>query len=134
MAKTKKELLASAPWRGKEETEDKFKDAKLKATRNQAGSTMHLHRKKNNNTTQDTYEDDSITEIDPQLRYSFQRNYQFLRSVFSIDTIVKPLPPAMAYNVSRNLSFFTRIFTQFFGKIYYIYITLFIIELPIYQL
>ncbi|KAK1372811.1 Zinc finger and BTB domain-containing protein [Heracleum sosnowskyi] len=112
MAKTKKELLTSAPWRGKEEAEHKFKDAKLKATRNQSGSTMHLHRKKNN--TEETYEDDSITEIDPQLRYSFQRNYQFLQSVFSIDTIVKPLPPAMAYNVSRNLSFFTRIFTQFF--------------------
>ncbi|MBA0659614.1 hypothetical protein Goklo_011729 [Gossypium klotzschianum] len=40
---------------------------------------------------------------------------QFLQRVFSIDTVVKPLPPAMAYNVSRNLSFFTRIFTQFFG-------------------
>lgn len=36
--------------------------------------------------------------------------------MFSIDTVVKPLPPAMAYNVSRNLSFFTRIFTQFFGE------------------
>lgn len=75
MGKTKKELLTSAPWRGKEEAEDKFKDAKLKATRNESGSTMHLHRKKNNN-TEETYEDDSITEIDPQLRYSFQRNYQ----------------------------------------------------------
>ncbi|XP_042976492.1 uncharacterized protein LOC122307595 isoform X2 [Carya illinoinensis] len=44
----------------------------------------------------------------------------FLQRVFSIDTIVKPLPPAMAYNISRNLNFFTRIFTQFFaaqGKI-----------------
>ncbi|CAK9139219.1 unnamed protein product, partial [Ilex paraguariensis] len=38
---------------------------------------------------------------------------QFLQRVFSIDTIVKPLPPAIAYTVSRNLSFFTRIFTQF---------------------
>ena len=73
MAKTKKELLASAPWRGQEE--EKFKDAKLKATRNQSGSTMHLHRKKNNG-VEKTYEDDSITELDPQLRYSFQRNYQ----------------------------------------------------------
>lgn len=41
---------------------------------------------------------------------------QFLQRVFSIDTIVKPLPASMAYNVSRNLNFFTRIFTQFFGK------------------
>lgn len=61
---------------------------------------------------------------------------QFLQSVFSIDTIVKPLPPAMAYNVSRNLSFFTRIFTQFFGMIstYILYYdTLIVIELPSYQ-
>ena len=36
--------------------------------------------------------------------------------MFSIDTVVKPLPPAMAYNVSRNLGFFFRIFTQFFGE------------------
>ena len=42
---------------------------------------------------------------------------QFLQRVFSIDTVVKPLPPVMAYNVSRNLSFFTRIFTQFFGML-----------------
>lgn len=59
-------------------------------------------------------DDDDSLEIDPQLRYSFNRNYQFLQSVFTIDTLVKPLPPSMAFNVSRNLSFFTRIFTQFF--------------------
>ena len=44
---------------------------------------------------------------------------QFLQRVFSIDTIVKPLPYSMQYNVSRNLSFFTRIFTQFYGKFEY---------------
>lgn len=49
---------------------------------------------------------------------------QFLQRVFSIDTVVKPLPPAMAYNVARNLTFFTSIFTQFFGKfICQLYIT-----------
>ena len=42
---------------------------------------------------------------------------QFLQRVFTIDTMVKPLPPVMAYNVSRNLNFFTRIFTQFFGML-----------------
>lgn len=36
--------------------------------------------------------------------------------MFTVDTLVKPLPPTMAYNVSRNLSFFSRIFTQFFGE------------------
>ncbi|KAK9928452.1 hypothetical protein M0R45_025587 [Rubus argutus] len=112
--KAKKELMSSAPWRVQEETGDEFADAKLKVTRQQAGadSTMHVPRKK---TKQQRYDDDdSLTEIDPELRYSFHRNYQFLQRVFSIDTIVKPLPASMAYNVSRNLNFFTRIFTQFF--------------------
>ncbi|KAF9588834.1 hypothetical protein IFM89_016446, partial [Coptis chinensis] len=39
----------------------------------------------------------------------------FLR-VFTIATLVKPLPPVMTYNVSHNLSFFTSIFTQFFDE------------------
>ncbi|KAM5573940.1 hypothetical protein ABKV19_013454 [Rosa sericea] len=116
MSKAKKELMASAPWRVQEE-EEEFGDAKLKVTRQQAGaeSTMHVPRKKTKR-AQDLQDDDddSLTEIDPELRYSFHRNYQFLQRVFSIDTIVKPLPASMAYNVSRNLNFFTRIFTQFF--------------------
>ncbi|XP_061362859.1 uncharacterized protein LOC133306541 [Gastrolobium bilobum] len=107
--KGKKQLMSSAPWRG-DDTED-FQDAKLKLTSQPgATSTMHVPRTKSTNHNQD---DESI-EIDPELRYSFQRNFQFLQRVFSIDTVVKPLPPAMAYNVSRNLNFFTRIFTQFF--------------------
>ncbi|KAJ8759676.1 hypothetical protein K2173_009766 [Erythroxylum novogranatense] len=75
---------------------------------------MHVPRKKTNSNSLDLDDGEDALEIDPELRYSFQRNFQFLQRVFSIDTIVKPLPPAMAYNVSRNLSFFTRIFTQFF--------------------
>lgn len=74
--KAKKELMSSAPWRVQEETGDEFADAKLKVTRQQAGadSTMHVPRKK---TKQQRYdEDDSLTEIDPELRYSFHRNYQ----------------------------------------------------------
>lgn len=116
MAKTKKELLASAPWRaGPKESDEKFKDARLKVT-SQPGTTptMHVPGKKKFNSVNDDLGEDSITEIDPELRYSFQRNFQFLQRVFSIDTIVKPLPPSMAYNASRNLTFFTRIFTQFF--------------------
>ncbi|EYU22749.1 hypothetical protein ABFS82_03G120300 [Erythranthe guttata] len=115
MGKTKKELLASAPWRaGPEESDEKFKDARMKVT-SQPGATptMHVPGKKNYSNNGDLGED-SLTEIDPELRYSFQRNFQFLQQVFSIDTVVKPLPPVMAYNVSRNLTFFTRIFTQFF--------------------
>ncbi|CAN6678757.1 unnamed protein product [Malus baccata var. baccata] len=115
MSKSKKQLMSSAPWRVEEGAEDEFPEGKLKVT-SQPGSTptMHVPRKKTKR-SQDQDDQDSLTEIDPELRYSFQRNFQFLQRVFSIDTVVKPLPPAMAYNVSRNLNFFTRIFTQFFG-------------------
>ncbi|CAJ1931021.1 unnamed protein product [Sphenostylis stenocarpa] len=107
--KGKKQLMSSAPWRGEES--EVIEEGKLKVTRQGDGTaTMHVPSSKSNHLHQD---DDSI-EIDPELRYSFQRNFQFLQRVFSIDTVVKPLPPVMAYNVSRNLSFFTRIFTQFF--------------------
>ncbi|XP_077224037.1 zinc finger/BTB domain protein isoform X4 [Tasmannia lanceolata] len=109
----KKKLLSSAPWRDEQKPE-KFEDAKLRAT-NQPGTTptMYVPRKKSVS-SKPIDDKESMAEIDPELRYSFQRNVQFLKRVFSIDTIVKPLPPALAYNVSRNLSFFTRIFTQFF--------------------
>ncbi|CAM8900523.1 unnamed protein product [Rhodiola kirilowii] len=116
MSKTKKQLLTSAPWRGGggEDESDKFADGKLKVTSQPGGSsTMYVPGKKSNKGV-GSNDDASPAEIDPEFRYSFQRNYQFIQRVFSIDTIVKPLPPAMAYNVSRNLSFFTRIFTQFF--------------------
>ncbi|KAI6691321.1 hypothetical protein NL676_028149 [Syzygium grande] len=114
MTKAKKQLLSKAPWRVEEDDQsDKFKDAKLRVT-SQPGQTptMHVPRKKSKPGDAGEEQDDSA--LDPELRYSFQRNFKFLQRVFSIDTIVKPLPPAMAYNVSRNLSFFTRIFTQFF--------------------
>ncbi|KAI5655915.1 hypothetical protein M9H77_24708 [Catharanthus roseus] len=117
MARMKKELLASAPWRvdPKEQEAQKFKDARLKVT-NQPGSTptMHVPGKKRAVKSQNADDGDDSLEIDPEFRYSFQRNFQFLQRVFSIDTIVKPLPPTPAYYISRNLSFFTRIFTQFF--------------------
>ncbi|GAB2296925.1 hypothetical protein Dimus_031027 [Dionaea muscipula] len=117
--KTRKELLASEPWRGDETpAEDQFKDARIKVT-NQPGSTptMHLPRKKTSERKNDTATaaaDEPASKIDPEFLYGFRRNYRFVQRVFTIDTIVKPLPPAMAYHVSRNLSFFTRIFTQFF--------------------
>ncbi|GMI83051.1 hypothetical protein like AT1G33810 [Hibiscus trionum] len=114
MGNLKKELLSKAPWRGDDDQDNsnKFADAKLKVT-NQPGSTPKMHVPRRKSAASQTDDDDTL-EIDPELRYSFQRNFQFLQRVFSIDTVVKPLPPAMAYNVSRNLSFFTRIFTQFF--------------------
>lgn len=73
--KGKKQLMDSAPWRGGDDTEE-FQDAKLKLTSQPGGtSTMHVPRTKSNPTNQDY--DDSI-EIDPELRYSFHRNYQVL--------------------------------------------------------
>ncbi|PWZ38560.1 hypothetical protein Zm00014a_001451 [Zea mays] len=62
--------------------------------------------------TVDDFEED---EIDPELRYSFQRNNRFLKRIFSVDTLVKPLPPVMAYSVSHNINFFW-IFTQFWDE------------------
>ncbi|KAM3729457.1 hypothetical protein ACB098_12G013600 [Castanea mollissima] len=103
MSFLKKKVMSSAPWRGKEEAMEEFQDVKLKVTKQKPGaeSVMHMPCKKKDKSKchdHDDYNDDSL----------------FLQRVFSIDTIVKPLPPAMAYNVSRNLNFFTRIFTQFF--------------------
>lgn len=82
MGKTKKELLSSAPWRGDEgQDENKFKDGKVRVT-SQPGSesTMHVPRKKKSSVAKYDEDDDAI-EIDPQLRYSFQRNYQVLCSI-----------------------------------------------------
>lgn len=78
MAKGKKQLMSSAPWRGEEEAQDEFADAKLKVT-NQPGSTpiMHVPRKKSGHRHGDADDDDDDSlVIDPELRYSFQRNFQ----------------------------------------------------------
>ena len=87
MAIGKKKLMSSAPWRGEEEATEEFQDAKLKVTKQQPGaeSVMHVPRKKKDKSKRhdhDDYDDDSLVEIDPQLRYSFQRNYQV--SIFLI--------------------------------------------------
>ena len=82
-----KQLMSSAPWRG-EDTED-FADAKLKVTSDPGTTpTMHVPRKRSEQSNLNDDEDDSF-EIDPELRYSFQRNFQvnpwpiFSFSVFS---------------------------------------------------
>lgn len=81
MARMKKELLASAPWRvdPKEQEAQKFKDARLKVT-NQPGSTptMHVPGKKRAVKSQNADDGDDSLEIDPEFRYSFQRNFQVL--------------------------------------------------------
>ncbi|KAM1956810.1 hypothetical protein ACFX15_002377 [Malus domestica] len=91
MLKTKKQLMSSTPWMMEEEAEAEFPERKLKVT-SQPGltPTMHVTRKKTKR-SQDQDNQDSLTEINPELRYSFQRNFQFLQRMFSIDTVVKPL-------------------------------------------
>lgn len=68
--------MASAPWRVDDDSDEDFKNAKLKVT-SQPGATptMHVPRKKSVR-SKDQNPDDSLTEIDPELRYSFQRNFQ----------------------------------------------------------
>ena len=77
MAQKKKELLSSAPWRAGPQEDEKFKDAKMKVT-SQPGATptMHVPGKKKFGSKNDAVGEDSLTEIDPELRYSFQRNFQ----------------------------------------------------------
>lgn len=78
----KKQLMASAPWRVEEDGDEDFKDAKLKVTSQPGGtSTMHVPRKKSVR-SRDQDPDDSLTEIDPELRYSFQRNFQVLSLLY----------------------------------------------------
>ncbi|KAF3950236.1 hypothetical protein CMV_023974 [Castanea mollissima] len=105
MAIGKKKLMSSAPWRGEEEAAEEFQDAKLKVTKQQPGaeSVMHVPRKKKDKSKRhdhDDYDDDSLVEIDPQLRYSFQRNYQV--SIFLIFIFVSWF---FAYPVERILNF-----------------------------
>jgi hypothetical protein len=70
---------------------------------------------------------DIFTQFSEELLLDYDNELdalQFLKRVFSVDTLVKPLPPVMAYSVSRNINFFFRIFTQFWGKLYSIKIIL----------
>lgn len=74
MAK-KKELLSKAPWRGDDDDSDKFSGAKLKVTKESDGmSKMHVPSRGTDKGS--LADDDDSLEIDPQLRYSFNRNYQ----------------------------------------------------------
>lgn len=82
----KKQLLSSAPWRDGEDNSAKFEDAKLRAT-NQPGSTptMYVPRKKKTVQGRNDDDDSSLTEIDPELRYSFQRNFKVISSLTLYD-------------------------------------------------
>ncbi|TVU43719.1 hypothetical protein EJB05_10207, partial [Eragrostis curvula] len=121
MGRKRKELLSSAPWRTGDAAEDEeaarlSREGKVSVTNN-PGETATMNVPRSRRPDLDlTVDDFDEEEIDPELRYSFQRNSRFLKRVFSVDTLVKPLPPVMAYSVSRNINFFFRIFTQFWDE------------------
>ncbi|KAG5539227.1 hypothetical protein RHGRI_019707 [Rhododendron griersonianum] len=114
----KKELLSSAPWRGEDNVEaDKFKDAKVSRNYqiNQTGLMRIERQPKKNVPDHDEFRSLYRTPAGRRsFNFNFLINVPFLQKVFSFDTVVKPLPPAMGYNITRNWNFFTRIFTQFF--------------------
>jgi hypothetical protein len=43
------------------------------------------------------------------------RQVAFFKRVLSPAVLLEPLPPALRLSLTRNFSFFTKIFTQFFG-------------------
>jgi hypothetical protein len=79
MGRKRKELLSSAPWRTGEAAEDEdaarmSREGKVSVTSNPGETpTMSMPRSKRQDLdlTVDDFEED---EIDPELRYSFQRN------------------------------------------------------------
>jgi hypothetical protein len=113
--KEMRKTAAAPPWREKAKEKEKYERARLRAT-NEPGKTptMYVPPPSSSRQAHSHYKGDSPFDIDPELRYTFQRNFQFLRRVFSIDTLVRPLPAPLGQSVARNLGFFTRIFTQFF--------------------
>ncbi|XP_078152593.1 uncharacterized protein LOC144547773 [Carex rostrata] len=114
----KKELMSSAPWCGVDEDEsDIFEDAKMKITRQPRGKYV-ISRFLG-----------GYMKFPLYLLLIFLFNLWFvvafylvtgtltgdvlwkavLGRVFTVDKLVKPLPPVMAYNVSRHINFFLRI-------------------------
>jgi len=53
-------------------------------------------------------------KVPDHVQMAFKRNTDFIKRTFSPDTFFSQLPPAVGQSLSRNFSFFTRIFTQFF--------------------
>lgn len=109
---------AELPWRQKAPQRDPFEHAKLRASNEPGqGSTMYLPQENRRDTFRDQLRGgrpQENFEVDPRLKYTFRKNFQFLKRVFSVDTLLMPLPTELSRNVARNLGFFTRIFTQFF--------------------
>ena len=115
--KGKKQLMSSAPWRG-DDTEE-FEDAKLKLTSQPgATSTMHVPRTKSNH----HHHHDNSLEIDPELRYSFQRNFQvFLFLITQLkQIIIMKLSPAVGLALLKYIRLFIYLFIVN-GKIFFVW-------------
>ncbi|KAI5072861.1 hypothetical protein GOP47_0012967 [Adiantum capillus-veneris] len=109
---------AELPWRQKAPQREAFEHAKLRASNEPGqGPTMYLPQEGRRETYRDQMRGGhprESFEVDPRLKYTFRKNFQFLKKVFTVDTMLMPLPTELSRNVARNLGFFTRIFTQFF--------------------
>jgi hypothetical protein len=108
------------PWRqpAPAKKKDKYEHLKMRATKEPGrGSTMYAPPvQKRGLPDLSEPASENMFDFDEDLQLAFQRNFQFLRRAFSFDTLLKPLPPQLGQSIARNLGFFTRIFTQFFGN------------------
>ncbi|EFJ08952.1 hypothetical protein SELMODRAFT_440510 [Selaginella moellendorffii] len=103
------------PWRQPPPQRNKYEKLGMRATHEHGNTAMMYAPKRGAGMDDDAAAKDGLMdEIDPELRLAFSRNFQFLRRTFSIETLLRPLPPQIAQNVALNLGFFSRIFTQFF--------------------
>lgn len=89
MGRKRKELLSSAPWRTGEAAEDDDEAARLSregkvSVTSNPGETPTMHVPRNKRQDLDLAVDDfDEDEIDPELRYSFQRNSRVSHPPFS---------------------------------------------------
>ncbi|BBN14726.1 hypothetical protein MPTK1_6g13950 [Marchantia polymorpha subsp. ruderalis] len=103
------------PWRQPAKPKElKHSALSMKATNDPGGKGKMMYAPPAGTGLRNDPEKDSMFELDPQLKMAFQRNFQFIRRVFSFDTLFKPLPRPIANTLAHNFGFLTRIFTQFF--------------------
>jgi len=103
------------PWRQPAPKKEKYEHLKMKAVKEKGkDATMYAPPAQKRGLPQLETGKPNMFEFDEDLTMAFQRNFQFVRRAFSLDTLLKPLPPQLGQSIARNLGFFTRIFTQFF--------------------
>jgi len=106
MGRKRKELLSSAPWRTGEAAEDEeaarlSREGKVSVTNNPGETaTMNVPRSRRQDLDL-TVDDFDEEEIDPELRYSFQRNSR----VYLLPSPPLLSPPAHRFQSSSSFSF-----------------------------